>query len=237
MKKVAFAVVVLLVVCSVVAYLVLQQIESAARGPFERHRENSAKQLDKHRTAFLEDQRWYANLPWVTRPASNPPLEDDAASLFNDALDWHGAVSKSATVSILRLPQSVIAVLESDEWLTAPLSEVALDDTWWTRLAAFERWSLDRVGPLQEALDGPLMEFDPLVLPSPNYLTLRNWTRLHVRSALSDPARSTQVAEDLQHLTRLMLTTEDTIAGLMAGAILRNALEAAQHSDVDEFEI
>ncbi|ACY18036.1 hypothetical protein [Haliangium ochraceum] len=182
----------------VLAYREVERQGERLEAAFAQQRSEAAQALAAHREQFLADQAWLAESGLWPTASAEVPAERDAAGLLNPALSWTGPLSEdegAATSALLTLPEPVRQALDQPAlwqereltWLEDEEAQQmirALDTGWMAKLSEFDRWSLEREGPMAAVLSRPDAELDVTETALPSYIVLRHWVQVRVYQAL-----------------------------------------------------
>ncbi|MEL6546030.1 MAG: hypothetical protein AAFQ82_15485, partial [Myxococcota bacterium] len=147
---------------------------------------------------------------------------EDTGTFLNPALSWDAAAAANPRLSLTGWEDR----LDAEAWPELILSEDTPDTSWFAQLKRFERWRLDQESPQTDWFESPIETFEPAAMPLPDYRALRRWAKLRALEAAQGSSVLQAVAvEEIQHLARLMFSTDDTIAALIGTVILENALQ------------
>lgn len=207
--KILAAVAALAIVASA-ALLAYARYEVRKNG--ERIRQEYERELARILPAFLEDQKLAEALP-VFGPTGST---HDAGPFLNPRIGWDGDRERIATwraaiasTPLLSLDTALVERIPKEWWTADRSLWSGLDFSWMASLRAYDHWDVEH--------NSPWAEMAPHEWPNgfPLLHEVTPWCRLRLAKGLAE-GRLAEAVTDVEHLARLLLSTETLLGSAMA---------------------
>lgn len=212
----------------------VRSVTSSVRSGSEQSLAAYAGVVEKHADAVCADMQALGDHPFFARSAGS----GSAGDFLNPKVSWDAMPGTDASLGIVHpAPLSLdpalrarIAGWKKDDWWELGRKEdlSGLDFSWMAELRGFDHWDLMAEGPLATFTDDE--ESHWVEAPLPDYLELRDWSRLRLLQGAAT-GRMEDAVEDVRHLARVMHRSSSPVGPAVALNVL--LLERQAYDAID----